>query len=496
MILANAVSALYVIGGGYSTSSGGFAETSCGAVGLQDVTTIEECHFAAEQVGIAIKEMVGPGNWAHVPYGCTVQQGSATPESGAVGTNGRVHFSTTTGNNNGGKGGYVLICKQSPTTVLTPAPTPAPAITPLPTPAQTSSPTPAPTQAHDVASSDAKDIVSDLPRIAVMISGIAFEDSMRARVRGGNLVDHMVEDMDHQPESMMPSSGTRPWDSFKKHVLEPLRRDFHERVDIFVCTNQFVAAAPVEVTAVFTINSTSHTSRLGFSEEQFDRSKACFSNVLEFGRRYTYFMKVRPDFVFITDIEDYSNLRHDCMHTRFQRMWNIAGIRHCHSQLIFGRCYSCNGELRHPVGGVRFGWIVDDMVFVAPFELAKSVFMTSAEIHHWARYNIPNHNRWIDKYELHNSTEGSYTNALIMNKVPVCPLCINGWPKSSHRDWHQHQHECSNANSTYACGRYQGSVDEWVEYIKTGRLPSKVQWEMDRERHLARHETLSSSSDS
>jgi hypothetical protein len=480
MIVAKAVSAIYVIGGGFLTSSGGSAETSCSAVGLQDITTIEECQSAVEQVGIAIKETVGPGSWGHVPYGCTVQQGfSATPESGADGTNGRVHFSTTSGDNNGGNGGYVLICNQAPTPSLTPAPTPAPALNPLSSPAHTSAQTPAPTQAHEVASSDAQDIVSDLPRIAVMISGITFEDS-HARLRGGNLVDQMIEDVDHQDEGIMLRSGPRPWDTFKKHVLGPLKRDFQERVDVFVCTNQSVGAAPEEVTAVFTINSTSHTSKLSF--EQFDRSKACFSNILEFGRRYTYFMKVRPDFVFLTDIEDYSELRRDCMHTRFQRMWNIEGIQRCHSQLIYGRCSSCNGELLHRVGAVRFGWIVDDMVFVAPFELATTIFMSSADIHHWTNYAIPNHDRWIDNVELNLTTEGSYTNALILNKVPVCPLCINGWPKGSHRDWHQHQHECDNANATYACGRYRGSVDEWVEYIKTGRVPSEVQRQMDRER--------------
>lgn len=102
----------YVIGGGYRTASGGSAERSCGAVGLQDITTFEECRSAAEQVGIANITMVGPGRWHNVPYGCTVQQSTATPESRAVGTNGRVHFSTMHGDNNGGIGGYVLMCKQ------------------------------------------------------------------------------------------------------------------------------------------------------------------------------------------------------------------------------------------------------------------------------------------------------------------------------------------------------------------------------------------------
>jgi hypothetical protein len=85
-------------------------------VGLQDINTFEECQSAAEQVSIANIVMVGPGNWENVPYGCTVQQGTATPESGAVGTSGQVHFSTTSGNNNGGIGGYILICK--PLTVV------------------------------------------------------------------------------------------------------------------------------------------------------------------------------------------------------------------------------------------------------------------------------------------------------------------------------------------------------------------------------------------
>jgi hypothetical protein len=419
-------------------------------VGLQAISTIEECQSAAEQVGITITEMVGPGSWAHVPCGCTVLQGSATPESGAVGTSGRVHFSTTSGDNNGGSGGYVLICKQAPT--------------------------PAPTLAHEVANSDTHNIASDLPRIVVMISGITLDHNMR--LRGGNIVDHMTGTEDHREERVISRPGPRPWDTFKKHVVGPLKRDFHERVDIFVCTNELSGAVPEEVTAAFTINVGGHTSSLSLSQEQFDRSKACFSQVLGFGRNYTYFIKVRPDFVFLTDIEDYSGLRRDCMHTRFQHVWNIAGLRRCHSQLIFDRCHGCNGRWKRSVVDAsvpRFGWIVDDMVFVAPFELAASVFISSEEIRHWSGYEMPNRHRWIDHHGLKYSTEGQYTKALVMNKVPVCPLCINGWPKSSNRDWHEHEHECENANSTYACGRQSASVDEWIEYIKTGRLPGSIQ---------------------
>jgi len=118
---ATTASATYVIGGGYRAASGRSAEASCGAAGHQDITTLHECQSAAKQVGIAITETVGPGTWHQVPYGCTVQQGTATPESGAVGTKGRVHFSTTPGDNNGGMGGYVLICKQA--AVVSDAPT-------------------------------------------------------------------------------------------------------------------------------------------------------------------------------------------------------------------------------------------------------------------------------------------------------------------------------------------------------------------------------------
>ena len=115
----------YVIGGGYTIDSGGSAETSCGDVEtlpggprLHEITTLEECRIAAKTIGVDITMMVGPGSWNHVPSGCTVLQGDATPESRAVGTSGRVHFSTTSGNNNGGKGGYLLICKQAVVTAI------------------------------------------------------------------------------------------------------------------------------------------------------------------------------------------------------------------------------------------------------------------------------------------------------------------------------------------------------------------------------------------
>jgi len=108
-----APAATYIIGGGYRATSDRVAEASCGAVGQQPITTFEECRSAAEQVGIEIQEMVGPGTWRHVPDGCSVLQGTATPRSGAVGTTGKVHFSTTPGNNNGRRGGFVLICKNT-----------------------------------------------------------------------------------------------------------------------------------------------------------------------------------------------------------------------------------------------------------------------------------------------------------------------------------------------------------------------------------------------
>merc|ERR1740121_2228372 len=88
----------YVIGGGYTIDSGGSAETSCGDVEtlpggprLHEITTLEECRIAAKTIGVDITMMVGPGSWNHVPSGCTVLQGDATPESRAVGTSGRVH---------------------------------------------------------------------------------------------------------------------------------------------------------------------------------------------------------------------------------------------------------------------------------------------------------------------------------------------------------------------------------------------------------------------
>lgn len=115
----------YVIGGGYTIASGGYAETSCDDVKalpyddgddtgsrLIAVSTLEECRIVAEAIGINITEMVGPGSWSHVPSGCTVLQGTATPDSRAIGASGRVHFSTTPGDNNHGNGGYVLICKK------------------------------------------------------------------------------------------------------------------------------------------------------------------------------------------------------------------------------------------------------------------------------------------------------------------------------------------------------------------------------------------------
>lgn len=344
------------------------------------------------------------------------------------------------------------------------------------------------TQVREASSSDVHDVVSGLPRIAVMISGITLEDGMR--IPSGNVVDHMSEE-EYEPnerERIVSTPGPRPWDSFKEHVLGPLKRDFRGNVDVFVCTNEVAGHVPEEVTAAFTITLTTHSQRVsgtsnstvGFSHEQFDRTKACFSKVSTYRKDYTYFMKVRPDFIFRTSIEDYSALRRDCMHTRFQRMWNIAGVRACHSQLISGRCPTCNGQ-RGLWKGLKFGWIVDDMVFVVPSELAKSTFMSSEELEQWSRHEFPNAehmSHWVNKHALTGptaTTEGLYTSALFMNKVPACPLCINGWPKASHRDWSEHQHQCPNANSNYPCGAQQGSVDEWVEYVKTGKLPGIIQ---------------------
>ncbi|CAK0844255.1 unnamed protein product [Prorocentrum cordatum] len=77
------------------------------------ITTFEASQSAAGQVGIAITEMDGPVAWHHASSGCTVEQGTAMPKSGAVGTIGRVHFSTTSRDNQDGMGGYALTCKQA-----------------------------------------------------------------------------------------------------------------------------------------------------------------------------------------------------------------------------------------------------------------------------------------------------------------------------------------------------------------------------------------------
>jgi len=342
------------------------------------------------------------------------------------------------------------------------------------------------TQARGVAIGDTHNVVSDLPRIAVMISGVAFEERER-RVLGGNIVDHMTEEEDYQGEESIISrqqEGPRPWDTFIEHVVRPLKRDFHDRVDIFVCTNKIEGDVPEEITAAFTINITNRTAQ---SMQQFDRAKACFSNVRGFGRKYTYFMKVRPDFVFLTDVDDYSELRRDCMHTRFKNAWNIDGMKRCHSQLLYRHCVSCNGMGSRALmyGEARFGWIVDDMVFVAPFELAESVFMAGEEIQHLATHDIPHRVRWITKGDLHATTEGKLTNALVLKKVPVCPLCITGWPKTSRRDWKEHKEVCPNVGSAYPCGLQKPSVDEWVEYIKTGQLPGAIQNKLNSEGYRA-----------
>lgn len=317
-----------------------------------------------------------------------------------------------------------------------------------------------------------------LPRIAVIISGKVspqFRPRVAADAQNATIVDFMTgeeeEEQHDEGRLAQPQSEPRPWDTFREHVLRPLRRDFQGGVDIFVCTNEVIGVVPDDVTAVFEINLEGPTAC------QFDRAHACFSKVLERGNEYAYFMKVRPDFVFLSDVEDYSSLRPDCMHTRFQRMWNIAGIQRCHSQLIFSHCQTCNGDRPFDTTSTRLGYIGDDMVFVVPSQLAKSAFMTSKEIEHWSSsdYTIPHRDSWVGKRALEKTTEGRYTKAMIMNQVPMCPLCINGWPKLSVRDWKQHHQTCRNDNSPYDCGHFPASVDDMVELIKTGRVPDIIQ---------------------
>ena len=73
----------------------GTADIDCESVGFQSILSVSECMNAAIILGGTDSDnAITSGSWSWVPIGCTMQKGTATPQTGLTGAV-NVHFSTT-----------------------------------------------------------------------------------------------------------------------------------------------------------------------------------------------------------------------------------------------------------------------------------------------------------------------------------------------------------------------------------------------------------------
>eukprot|EP00439_Symbiodinium_sp_Y106_P042467 s4302_g5.t1 len=144
------------------------------------------------------------------------------------------------------------------------------------------------------------------------------------------------------------------------HVLEPLK-SFGFIPEYFVCTEQLDGELPSWVTAAFAFDA----------QNQLMRLKGCLQLVLQreakCNLRYSLFMKIRPDFLTLTDIPNpLRALSVGCFLSRVRSANHIEGLTNEHLSYCYCSKDCCKGNLpqaSHKDNTRDF--MVDDMAFIA-----------------------------------------------------------------------------------------------------------------------------------
>jgi len=208
----------------------------------------------------------------------------------------------------------------------------------------------------------------------------------------------------------------------------------HQSVDVYLCIDAQLSSTPPEVSQVFVVHAKS----------QDQRGAACLSKVRSNGRSYSWFIAVRPDFVFYKPFPDMASFNPGYVYTRLRKAQGIGGLTSDH--FSFNVCTpSCNGD---PLGAI--GYVNDDMIRVVPWALIDFAFNVDG---------VPSSNRslqfpttWVTLYD-NVMQEGRLTKFWVDHGVLTMPLACPGYP---HHDRFNHRHLSKPCSRTpvikLACG--------------------------------------------
>ena len=201
------------------------------------------------------------------------------------------------------------------------------------------------------------------------------------------------------------------------HVLEPLK-SFGFIPEYFVCTEQLDGELPSWVTAAFAFDA----------QNQLMRLKGCLQLVLQreakCNLRYSLFIKIRPDFLTLTDIPNpLRALSVGCFLSRVRSANHIEGLTNEHLSYCYCSKDCCKGNLpqaSHKDNTRDF--MVDDMAFIA----GRDVFLRIWQGQGVPREPLPSWPKMPPSFP-----EAQFTTVLLQKGVPVCPLALRGLPLSS-----------------------------------------------------------------
>jgi len=192
------------------------------------------------------------------------------------------------------------------------------------------------------------------------------------------------------------------------------------------------------------------------AEDQFQRIHKCYEHVVQKGRvEYDWFLRVRPDFIYIHDFPDPGLFDPHYVYSRFRLAQGIAGLTsdHCSYSFCDG---SCNGQPSY-----RAGYRNDDQLWAAPRELADRVFnvdnLQSEKYYDSYPYGwiVPSMNTNL------NCPEDLLTKRWLRQKILSMPLAVAGYPLHSYfKDGiYEHSNHClMNDPVTKWCGANPQSV--------------------------------------
>ena len=215
------------------------------------------------------------------------------------------------------------------------------------------------------------------------------------------------------------------------HILQPLQQDGFSP-EYLLCVDRIQSALPPEVAQAWEFTSANQLRRI----------KTCLKKVLEresaLNRTYSFFVRLRPDFLALTDIPSLrsSDLTKGCVLSRLRAAINIAGLTNEHLSYCYCGTTCCS---KSTLKGKRAGFIVDDMLAVA----ARDVFL---------RLWQPVPRRSLPKWwpVMSPMAETGFTVSMLEKGVPVCPLAFRGLPLGSSNHGH--------ATEAAKCGYVEGDA--------------------------------------